>query len=73
MAIETEETNAFYINFCISGSVQSLSHVRLFAAPWTAAHQGSLSITNSWSLLKLMSPLAIQEKARAAMKTQRSQ
>ena len=32
-----------------------LSHVRLFETPWTAAHQGSLSITNSWSLLKLMS------------------
>ena len=36
-------------------SVQSLSHVRLFATPWTAAHQASLSITNSWSLLKPMS------------------
>ena len=36
-------------------SVQSLSHVRLFAPPWTAACQASLSITNSWSLLKLMS------------------
>ena len=30
-------------------SVQSLSHVWLFATPWTAAHQASLSITNSWS------------------------
>ena len=36
-------------------SVQSLSHVRLFATPWITAHQASLSITNSWSLLKLMS------------------
>ena len=36
-------------------SVQLLSHVRLFAAPWTAVRQASLSITNSWSLLKLMS------------------
>ena len=36
-------------------SVQSLSHVRLFATPWTAACQASLSITNYWSLLKLMS------------------
>ena len=36
-------------------SVQSLSRVRLFVTPWTAAHQASLSITNSWSLLKLMS------------------
>ena len=33
----------------------SLSHVQLFATPWTAACQASLSITNSWSLLKLMS------------------
>ena len=36
-------------------SVQSLSCVWLFANPWIAAHQASLSITNSWSLLKLMS------------------
>ena len=36
-------------------SVQSLSHVRLFATPWTAAHQASLSITNCWSLPKPMS------------------
>ena len=35
-------------------SVQSLSFVQLFATPWTAAPQASLSITNSWSLLKLM-------------------
>ena len=35
-------------------SVQSLSHVRLFATPWTAARQASLSITNSWSSPKLM-------------------
>ena len=36
-------------------SVQSLSYVRLFVIPRTAACQASLSITNSWSLLKLMS------------------
>ena len=35
--------------------VQLLSCVQLFATPWTAARQASLSITNSWSLLKLMS------------------
>ena len=35
-------------------SVQSLSRVQLFVTPWTAAPQASLSITNSWSLLKLM-------------------
>ena len=40
---------------CKNESVQSLSHLQLFATPWTAAHQVSLSITNSWSLLKLMS------------------
>ena len=36
-------------------SVQSLSRVRLFVTPWAAACQASLSITNSWSLLTLMS------------------
>ena len=36
-------------------SVQLLSRVRLFVTPWTAARQASLSITNSRSLLKLMS------------------
>ena len=35
-------------------SVQLLSHIWLFESPWTAAHQASLSITNSWSLHKLM-------------------
>ena len=34
-------------------SIQSLSRVRLFATPWIAARQASLSITNSWSSLKL--------------------
>ena len=36
-------------------SVQSLHHAQLFVTPWTAAHQASLSFTNSQSLLKLMS------------------
>ena len=36
-------------------SVQLFSHVQLFVTPWTAVCQTSLSITNSWSLLKLMS------------------
>ena len=36
-------------------SVRSISRVRLFATPWIAARQASLSITNSWSLLKLIS------------------
>ena len=38
-----------------SSSVQSLSRVRLFVIPWTAPRQASLSISNSWSLLKFMS------------------
>ena len=43
--------------YCVHGfsSVQSLSRVRLFVTWWTVAHQASLSITNSWSLLKIMS------------------
>ena len=41
----------FYAKF---SSVPSLSLVQLFATLWTAAHRASLSITNSWSLLKLM-------------------
>ena len=43
------------ISFKCFSSVQSLSCVWLFATLWTAACQASLSITNSWSLLKLMS------------------
>ena len=39
--------------FCCCCSVAQF--IWLFATPWTAAHQASLSITNSWSLLKLMS------------------
>ena len=47
----------FLINYKAfeNSSVQSLSHVQLFVTPWTAALQASLSITNSRSLLKLMS------------------
>ena len=42
-------------SYFIFSSVQSLSCVQLFATPWTVVHQASLSITNSRSLLKLMS------------------
>ena len=45
---------AFKSKFCFS-SLQLLSRLGLFAIPWTAAHQSSLSITNSQSLLKLIS------------------
>ena len=44
-----------HINLWGRGSVQSPSHVRPFVTPLTAAHQASLSITNSRNLLKLMS------------------
>ena len=40
-------------------SVQSLCRVRLSVTPWTAARQASLSITNSWSSLKLMSIVSV--------------
>ena len=44
-----------WLDKCASfSSVQSLSRVQLFVTPWTAAHKISLSITNSWTLLKLM-------------------
>ena len=43
----------------VARSVRSLSCVRLFATPWTAARQASLSVTNSWSLLKLMSIMSV--------------
>ena len=44
---------------CSVSSLQSLSHVRLFATPWIAASQASLSITNSRSLLKLMPIMSV--------------
>ena len=61
---EDEMLTVFYLNFCDMiqlylsnqfSSIQLLSCVRLFVTPWTAAHQVSQSITNSRSLLKLMS------------------
>ena len=44
-----------YPDKSVHSSVQLLSHAQLFATPWTAACQASMSITNSWSLLRLMS------------------
>ena len=53
------QTNLSRSSFCheehVFGSVQLLSHVQFFVTPWTAAHQASLSITSSQSLLKLVS------------------
>ena len=40
------------LQIVVFSSVQSLSPIRLFETPWTAARQASLSITNSWSLFK---------------------
>ena len=47
--------NSVYQNRETLCFVQSLSHVRLFATPWTAVHHASLSFTISWSFLRLMS------------------
>ena len=49
---ESQSAQTHLVQF---SSVQLLSCVRLFVIPWTAARQASLSITNSWSLLKFMS------------------
>ena len=46
---------AVHCSFTQFSSVQWLSYVQLFVIPWTAAFQASLSIINSWSLLKLLS------------------
>ena len=50
-------------------SVQLLSHVKLFATPWTAACQASLSITNSWSLVKLMFTKSVMMFIESVMPT----
>ena len=56
----------------ISQSVQSLCHVRLFATPWTAACQASLSITNSQSLLKLMSIASVMPSNHLILTTRKT-
>ena len=45
----------YFIACVLFSSLQLLSHVQLFATPWTVTYQASLSITSSWNLLKLMS------------------
>ena len=50
--IKSSQSWGFQVQF---SSVRSLSHVRLFVTLWTITCQASLSITNSWSSLKLMS------------------
>ena len=54
LVLKTRPWGSHFIN-SIFRSVQSLSRVQLFATPWTTACQASLSITNSWSLPKLIS------------------
>ena len=51
----TKLKQQFYKRVLQSNSVHSLSHVGLFSTPWITAHQSSLPMANSWSLLKLMS------------------
>ena len=46
---------ATWVDICFAVAVKLISHVQLFAAPWTAAHQASLFSTISWSLLKFRS------------------
>ena len=53
--MQTKTAMSYYLTSIQFSSVQSLSRVQLFANPWTAARQASLSITNSWSLPKPMS------------------
>ena len=59
--LSLENVQGFRVSLPETGdsSVQLLSRVRLFATPWTAARQAFLSITNSQSLLKLMSLISV--------------
>ena len=60
--------NLIYIKFENSCSVQSLSRVQLFVAPWTAACQASLSIASYQSLLKLISIESVMKSLLKYMK-----
>ena len=53
--IQIKTTTRYHLTLIKISSVQLLSHVQLFATPWTATCQASVSITNSWSWLKLRS------------------
>ena len=54
-------------NFSVSQWFQSLSHDPLFVTPWTGACQASLSITNTWSLLKLMSSESVMPSSHLSL------
>ena len=61
---KTSEQDKLVQDEKLKASVQSLSHVRLFATPWITACQASLSITNSQSSLKLMSIESVMPSSR---------
>ena len=52
--MQIKTTMRYHLTLVRISSVQSFSHVRLFATPWTGAHQAFLSFTDFQSLLKLM-------------------
>ena len=55
--VKIKSLSIYLLFICIFSSIQSFSHVRLFATPWATARQASLMprITNSWSLFRLLS------------------
>ena len=53
--VQSEDLTEVGAEYTTFSSIQLLSHVQLSVTPWTAACQASMSITNSWSLLKLIS------------------
>ena len=59
MANHVEHLFMCLFDISIFSSVQALSHVRLFATPWTTVRQATLSITNSWSPPKPMSIVSV--------------
>ena len=64
----SDGTGCHDLSFLQFSSVQSLSHVWLFAAPWIAARQASLSITSSWSLPKLMSIKSVMPSSHVILR-----
>ena len=61
-----QSDSVIHIQVSQFSSVQSLSRVQCFATPWTAALRASLSITNSWSLVKLMSIESVMPSTHSA-------
>ena len=61
---KVKKNSQYRMNICLDFRFSSVSHVWLFVTPWTAAHQASLSITNSQSLLNLMSAESVMPSHR---------